>query len=104
MRLIGRRGSVAVSAGFISSGAATRRRPAELIDSGPAALVDQGLWPKCPRFDGGVQPCTCWCAAQRQEWVEAGNEWPGGPQQELGDLIDIHKRYPCREPFDPSTI
>lgn len=70
----------------------------------PTELIDPRLWPQCLRFDGGSQPCSCWCADQRQAWADSGNEWPGGPPQELSDLIDLHNRYECREPFDPSKI
>jgi hypothetical protein len=80
-----------------------RRRPVQW-GAVPAELTDPRLWPECPRFDGGVQPCSCWCAAQRQEWVDAGNEWPGGSAQELTDLIDLQNQHECNEPFDPSTI
>lgn len=83
---------------------AVRRRPPPLLDSLPAELVDPRLWPLCPRWDGGVQPCSCWWAKRQGEFLEAGGEWPGGEQRELTDLLEMQDRHPCREPWDESRI
>jgi hypothetical protein len=84
-----------------------RRRPPEMSGSTvplPAELSDPRLWPQCARWDGGTQPCTCWCAKQQTLWLEAGNEWPGGVKRELTDLFDMLDRFPCHQPFDRSDI
>ena len=81
-----------------------RRRPPKVDGSLPAELADPALWPLCPRFDGGEQPCTCWWAARQSEFLEAGGEWPGGERRELTDLLEMLDRFPCREPWDGSKI
>jgi hypothetical protein len=73
-----------------------RRRP-RTIDGIPAELVDPESWPRCPRFDGGTQPCSCWCAERRREWTDAGGECPG-------DTMALFDRHPCRQPIDWSLV
>lgn len=56
-----------------------RRRPPP-ADAVPAELLDRWLWPEL----------ADWFAA-RDEWVEAGNVWPGGEnarwQEEFVELV-----------------
>ena len=62
--------------GVYQFGGGMRRRPPPLEASLPAELVDPQLWPLCPRFDGGTQPCVWWSARQ-SEYLDAGGDWPG---------------------------
>jgi hypothetical protein len=73
-----------------------RRRP-QTVDGIPAELVDPELWPRCKRFDGGEQPCSCWCAERRREWVDAGGTEPGEP-------FALYDQHPCNAPVDWSKI
>ena len=86
-------------AGCTSWVSVVRRKVREVTGTLPAELVGPTLWPLCPRFDGGVQPCSCWCVEQQETWLADGNEWPGGARQELADLLELVGRHPCREPF-----
>jgi hypothetical protein len=70
----------------------------------PAELVDRALWPLCATFDGEQQRCTCWWGARHREFIDSGGGWPGGRERELADLVEMHTRYPCREPWDESVI
>ena len=78
-----------------------RRRPPMVPDSRPAELLDAASWPLCARWDGGSQPCCCWFAAQQQEWIDAGNEWPGN---DLADLLKVFRVHQCAAPFDGSQL
>jgi hypothetical protein len=80
-----------------------RRKPTEGV-SLPADLVDPQSWPRCDRWDGKTQPCSCWCVNRRREWQAAGNNWPGGPAQELEDLIALQQQFECNEPWDQGRI
>lgn len=81
-----------------------RRRQPDVIGALPAELVDSALWPMCARYDGGEQRCVCWWAQKQHEYVAAGNEWPGGDERVLADLLEMHTRFPCNEPFDGTLI
>jgi hypothetical protein len=70
----------------------------------PPELVDPSLWPLCPTYTGDQPHCVCWWAKRQSEFLAAGGEWPSGERCELADLIDMHSRFPCREPFDGSQI
>jgi hypothetical protein len=85
----------------ISWVAAMRRRPQVVSDSRPSELMDAARWPQCLRWDGGAQPCVCWFSRAQEEWIEAGNDWPGDA---LASLLDLFRVHECNEPFDPGKI
>ncbi len=82
-----------------------RRRLPDVAGLLPTELIDPALWPQCPRYDGGTQPCSCWWAQRQNEYLVAGGEWPGGESREMTDLLAvICGPFECREPFDGSGI
>jgi hypothetical protein len=105
MRMSGRRGSGAGFVGCIGWRLFMRRRPppAEAA-SVPAELMDLRNWPPCPTYDTSqaFQPCACWFAERQREWLDAGNEWPGGRVQAFSDFLEV--RGECRAPWDQSKI
>jgi hypothetical protein len=66
--------------------------------------MDSGRWPQCPRWDGGTQACFCWFARRQREWVDAGNEWPGGEVQMFTDYLEMAQRHDCNKPINRSLI
>lgn len=78
-----------------------RRRPASVDNPLPAELTEPAVWPPCPRFDGGEQPCVCWWSQRQQEWIDSGNEWPGNS---LTALLDMLRRFECRQPWNQTVI
>jgi hypothetical protein len=76
-----------------------RRRKPGIGKGVPAELVDPRLWPQCRRWDGGTQPCSCWCSDRRREWTNAGGE-----ARAFADSGELWDRYPCNKPIDWSQI
>ena len=70
----------------------------------PVELVDSARWPLCPRWDGGSQPCVCWANEAQRNWVDAGNEWPGGEVGFFSDFLEQSIKHWCKQPFDWSVI
>ena len=66
--------------------------------------MDAKRWPQCPRWDGGSQPCVCWFSRQQRQFVDAGNEWPGGEVGMLADYLEMQRVHDCNEPIDWSVI
>ena len=43
----------------------------------------------------------CWFARAQQQWIDAGNAWPGNA---LTDLLKALRVHECNEQFDRSAI
>lgn len=87
----------------ITGGGVVRRREPERTDW-TAQLMDSTRWPQCPRWDRGTQACVCWWSEQQQQWLDAGNAWPGGEGRVLTDLLEMQRRHACRQPWDQTAV